>query len=136
MSVEEVHGSRRSVAERQCGTIGTECEVMGLISASCFPGRNNELEVTVIEPDLAIPARGGQPTVGGKCETVDIVAIVGVAENLEPLPLTVITAQAVPTAKPGRQIPAVRREGETVSGCGKARNPCRHFAGARFEQID
>jgi len=97
MSVEEVHGSRRSVAERQCGTIGTECEVMGLISASCFPGRNNELEVTVIEPDLAIPARGGQC---GKCETVDIVAIVGVAENLEPLPLTVINAQAFPPLSP------------------------------------
>src|SRR5262245_17059225 len=123
MSVEEVHGRRICVADSQYGAIGAECDSEGSIPAGCLSGRDNQLEVAVIEPNLAIIARGGQPTVGGKCETVDIAAIVGGAENLRPLPLTVIDAQTVASVKPCRQIAAVRREGEALSGC-KARNPC------------
>jgi putative ABC transport system substrate-binding protein len=56
--------------------------------------------------------------------------------NLGPLPVPVTNAKTVPIRKPCCQIAAVRREGEAGSGIGKALNPSRHFAGARFKQID
>src|SRR4051812_40538241 len=107
MSVEEVHGRRIRVADRQDGSVGAKCDLEGVIPASCLVGRNNQLEVALIEPDLAVIARGGQSTIGRKCGTVDWAAIARIAEGLGPLLVTVIDAQTVPRTYPCRQIAAV-----------------------------
>jgi len=87
---------------------GVECDSVRLLPAGCLPRRDNQLEVAVIEANLAVSTRGGQPIIGGECDTVDIVAIVCVAVGLSPLPVTVINVETLPCCKPGRQIAAAR----------------------------
>jgi hypothetical protein len=108
MAIEKVHNRCIFVTDCQQGAVRAEGDPEGLPPTRRLLRWDDQPEAAVVKPHLAVEARGGEPTVGRKRDTVDRVAIVRVVEHLAPLLQPVIDAQTVRIGKPGCQIAAVR----------------------------
>jgi hypothetical protein len=67
MSIKQIDNGSIPIANRQHRPVWTECDTGWLLSVGRLPRKNDQLEVGIIEPDLAVLTRRGEPTIGGEC---------------------------------------------------------------------
>ncbi len=101
------HGKRRAA--------GAEGNPNWFIPACAILWRTNRPEGAVIEPDHAVTACRSKPGIGSECAAIDVISVICVAEDFGPFLIAVENTESVVSAKPSREISAIRGESKTGS---------------------